>query len=239
MKFAWRGETSAPPIRWPFARQSSSILPAPSSPGAFLKTEPNVRLFVGCVALRCATSSATRALISPAGRGASAYSTSATTCPGAASWSAGIRARARRRSASRSLGRDDERPRGSSPSPIRTHPRSSARPHRRCPESRTRTRARRARPHERGGGRRRSRRPLPRAAPRRPPPPERAHPRGARRERRRPHRARGRSSPDRSRRPPGRALRPRRRFSRARRPSSAWRTLGPSHPCRWSSRRSA
>ena len=33
--------------------------PAPSSPSGFLKTEPNVRLFVGWVALRCATSSAT------------------------------------------------------------------------------------------------------------------------------------------------------------------------------------
>ena len=71
LEFACRGETTAPPIRWPLSPQSSIIRPAPSSPGGFLKTEPNVRLLVGCVALRRATSSATSALISAGGRGAS------------------------------------------------------------------------------------------------------------------------------------------------------------------------
>ena len=61
--------------RCPLSPQSSSIRPAPSSPGGFLKTEPNVRLFVGWVALRRATSSATSALISSTGRGDSRYST--------------------------------------------------------------------------------------------------------------------------------------------------------------------
>ena len=49
------------------------------SPSGFLKTLPNVRLFVGWVSLRRATSSATVALISAGGRGASRYSTAATT----------------------------------------------------------------------------------------------------------------------------------------------------------------
>ena len=62
MKFACRGEMTAPPIRYPFSPQLSSMRPAPSSPGGFLKTEPKVRLFVGCVALRRATRSATVAL---------------------------------------------------------------------------------------------------------------------------------------------------------------------------------
>ena len=71
MKFACRGEICAPPIRWPFRPHASSIRPAPSSCSGFLKTLPNVRLFVGCAALRCACSSATVALISSGGRGAS------------------------------------------------------------------------------------------------------------------------------------------------------------------------
>ena len=73
----------APPIRWPLSPHASSIRPAPSSWSGFLKTLPNVRLFVGCVALRCAWSSATVALISSGGRGARRNSTCATTCPGA------------------------------------------------------------------------------------------------------------------------------------------------------------
>ena len=63
MKFAWRGEMSAPPIRWPLRPQSSIARPAPSSGEGFLKTLPKVRLFVGWVALRCASSSETFALI--------------------------------------------------------------------------------------------------------------------------------------------------------------------------------
>ena len=46
-------------MRWPFSPQASSIRPAPSSWSGFLKTLPNVRLFVGCAALRCAFSSRT------------------------------------------------------------------------------------------------------------------------------------------------------------------------------------
>ncbi len=61
---------------------SAFARPAPSSPGGFLKTEPNVRLFVGCVAFRRATRSATAALISSIGRGVSRYSTRATTSAG-------------------------------------------------------------------------------------------------------------------------------------------------------------
>ena len=38
MKFACFGEISAPPMRYPLSPHSSSILPAPSSPGGFLKT---------------------------------------------------------------------------------------------------------------------------------------------------------------------------------------------------------
>ena len=52
MKFACLGEISAPPIRCPFRPHSSSILPAPTSPGGFLKTLPKVRLFVGWVSFR-------------------------------------------------------------------------------------------------------------------------------------------------------------------------------------------
>src|SRR5262245_2142543 len=82
MKFAWRGETSAPPIMYPFSPQSSSICPAPTFPGGFLNTEPKVRLFVGWVAFRRVISSATSALISSTGRGARRYSTRATTWSG-------------------------------------------------------------------------------------------------------------------------------------------------------------
>ena len=57
MKFACIGEISAPPIACPFSPHASSILPAPSSCSGFLKTLPNVRLFVGWVALRWAISS--------------------------------------------------------------------------------------------------------------------------------------------------------------------------------------
>ena len=81
MKFACLGEITAPPIAWPLSPHASSIRPAPSSWSGFLKTLPNVRLFVGCVAFRCAISSATVALISSGGRGTSRYSTSATTWP--------------------------------------------------------------------------------------------------------------------------------------------------------------
>ena len=48
----------------------------------FLNTDPNVRLFVGCVAFRRATSSVTSDLISSTGRGARRYSTRATTSSG-------------------------------------------------------------------------------------------------------------------------------------------------------------
>ena len=83
MKFACIGEIIAPPLEWPLRPQSSSIRPAPSSPSGFLKTLPNVRFVVGCVALRCATSSETVRLISSCGLGSRRYSTSATTSPGA------------------------------------------------------------------------------------------------------------------------------------------------------------
>ena len=95
MKFACFGEIIAPPMRWPLRPQRSSSCPAPDSPGGFLKTLPNVRLFVGCVAFRRATRSATVALISAGGRGSRRYSTRATTCPAAAR-SGGTRARAPR-----------------------------------------------------------------------------------------------------------------------------------------------
>ena len=79
MKFACIGDTTAPPTRWPLSPQSSSIRPAPRSPGGFFQTEPNVRFVVGCVAFRRATRSPTSALISATGRGRSRYSTCATT----------------------------------------------------------------------------------------------------------------------------------------------------------------
>ena len=81
MKFAWRGEIWAPPIRWPFSPQASSIRPAESSWSGFSKTLPKVRLFVGCAALRCACMSAIVALISSAGRGTSLSSARATAWP--------------------------------------------------------------------------------------------------------------------------------------------------------------
>ena len=59
MKFACRSEMTAPPIRCPFSPHASISAPAPRSPGGFLKTLPNVRFVVGCVAFRCASSSAT------------------------------------------------------------------------------------------------------------------------------------------------------------------------------------
>ena len=98
MKFACLGEICAPPMRWPFSPQASSILPALSSWSGFLKTLPNVRRFVGCAALRVAFSSLTFALISSRSPGRSANSTLATTSPAASSeWryvspsSAGVR----------------------------------------------------------------------------------------------------------------------------------------------------
>ena len=81
MKFACFGEIRAPPIRWPLRPHASSIAPAPSSPGGFLNTEPNVRFVVGCVALRRSTRSRTVARISLSSRGSSRYSTAATTWP--------------------------------------------------------------------------------------------------------------------------------------------------------------
>ena len=56
--------------RWPFrpaALDQRARRPGPSS--GFLKTLPNVRFFVGCVAFRCASSSATSALIASGGSG--------------------------------------------------------------------------------------------------------------------------------------------------------------------------
>ena len=91
----------APPTRWPFRPQSSSICPAPSSPGGFLKTEPNVRFVVGCVALRRSTRSLD--LGADLGRVARREPVlDAARRPGrAAAPSAGTRARARPASASR------------------------------------------------------------------------------------------------------------------------------------------
>ena len=153
-------------MRWPFSPQSSSIAPAPSSPGGFLNTEPNVRFVVGCVALRRSTSSRTVARISLSGRAASSrYSTAATTWPcsrlewryekpelGAASASRSRR-RSRRARGSRSRS-----------SRCRRRRRSSTLPHPRCPGSRRRTRSRRARRRALGGGRPRSSRRRPRRA---------------------------------------------------------------------------
>ncbi len=85
--------------------------PAPSSPGGFLKTEPNVRLFVGCVALRRATSSATSALISSDGPRPSAGTRPARRPRPAGASSAGRRGRARRGvEPAAPVGGDDERP---------------------------------------------------------------------------------------------------------------------------------
>ena len=81
MKFACIGEICAPPIRCPLSPHASSIRPAVSSCSGFLKTLPNVRLFVGWAALRCAWSSAIVVLISSTGRGVSRSSTCATTWP--------------------------------------------------------------------------------------------------------------------------------------------------------------
>ena len=80
-EFACRGEISAPPIRWPFSPQASSIRPAVSSWSGFLKTLPYVRLFVGCASLRWRCRSETIALISATGRGSRRNSTRATTWP--------------------------------------------------------------------------------------------------------------------------------------------------------------
>ena len=83
MKLAWRGETSAPPIRCPFSPHSSIARPAPSSELGFLKTLPNVRLFVGWVAFRCASSSATFSFTASGELRWSRNRTRATTWPGA------------------------------------------------------------------------------------------------------------------------------------------------------------
>ena len=81
MKFACLGEMHAPPIAKPRSPHASSIRPAVSSWSGFLKTLPNVRLFVGCAAFRFACISATVALISSTGRGSSRISARATTWP--------------------------------------------------------------------------------------------------------------------------------------------------------------
>ena len=52
MKFACTGEMRAPPIAKPFSPQASSSWPLVRSPGGFLNTEPNVRAFRGCAAVR-------------------------------------------------------------------------------------------------------------------------------------------------------------------------------------------
>ena len=82
MKFACLGEITRAADPVPLQAAELEHAPAPSSPGGFLNTLPNVRLFVGCVAFRCAISSATVALISSRGRGSSRSSTRATTSPG-------------------------------------------------------------------------------------------------------------------------------------------------------------
>ena len=63
-EFACIGEICAPPIWCPFKPQASSIRPAVNSCSGFLKTLPNVRLFVGCAAFRRAWSSQIVALMS-------------------------------------------------------------------------------------------------------------------------------------------------------------------------------
>ena len=71
MKFACRSEMTAPPMRWPFRPERSIKAPAPGPSSGFLKTLPNVRLLVGWVAFRCASSSATSDLIASDGFGVS------------------------------------------------------------------------------------------------------------------------------------------------------------------------
>src|SRR5215211_4288005 len=82
MKFSCFGEITAPPIPKPRRPHASSMRPAVSSCSGFLKTLPNVRLFVGWAAFRLAWSSATVARISSSGRGESSSSTVATIWPG-------------------------------------------------------------------------------------------------------------------------------------------------------------
>ena len=61
VRVARRDERAADPVALQPALLDQP--PGPRSPGGFLKTLPNVRLFVGWVAFRCASSSATSALI--------------------------------------------------------------------------------------------------------------------------------------------------------------------------------
>ena len=157
MKFAWTGEIRAPPLRWPFRPHSSSIRPAPSSCAGFLKTLPNVRRFVGCVALRCASSSATRAFTTPAGRGSSAKRASGDDLPGPEARVA-IRQPELGRRAACGCRRRRRPSRRRAPRAIRgrTRPRSCGRRRRPFPGWPTRTRAHRDRQLSRGGGRPRS-----------------------------------------------------------------------------------
>ena len=130
-------------MRCPFSPQCSIIRPAPSSWSGFLKTLPNVRLFVGCVVLSLGpASSATVSLISAPARTTSRNSTRATTCPGtSAEW--------RYESSSSVVGAASERrprrrraPARESPSSrCRRRRRSSARRRPRCRGSRRRTRS--------------------------------------------------------------------------------------------------
>ncbi len=82
MKFAWRGEICAPPIRCPRNPHASSIRPADRSCSGFLNTLPNVRLFVGWASFLCPCIPATICLISSSGRGVNWNSTVATIWPG-------------------------------------------------------------------------------------------------------------------------------------------------------------
>ena len=155
MKLACFGEICAPPIAKPRRPHASSIRPAVSSCSGFLKTLPNVRLFVGCASFRCACIAATASLISSSGRGSSASSAAATTCP----WRRPERAvrepelGGRLPASPARVG--DERPlEARRRCRRRRRRRSSRRRRRRFPESRTRTRSRPARPPGPGGGRR-------------------------------------------------------------------------------------
>ena len=157
MKFAWRGEITAPPIRCPFSPQASSIAPAPSSCSGFLNTLPNVRLFVGCVALRLAWRSATIGLDLGLGPRREPELDPRDHLPVTERRVAVREAELCRREPAGALGGDDEAP-AQDLAPVaavgaRVHPDAAARS---CPGSHTRTRSPRARRRARDGGRRRS-----------------------------------------------------------------------------------
>ena len=186
MKFAWRGEMIAPPIRCPLSPHSSSMPARPELARRVLEHRAERALVrrlrrlaprdeLGDLGLDLLDRPRREPVLDPRDdlAGPQGRVTVRETELG------------RRQPAAPFAPRRRARARGSPPSPSRTRRRSSGRLRPRCRGSRTRTRGRRARPRARGGGTPRSSRHHRRAAARRRPPRRRARRRAARRARRR------------------------------------------------------